>query len=71
MRGKHRSDVYGDEYLGITPAYAGKTDITTPLQSHAPGSPPRMRGKPYPAAFNSEAQGITPAYAGKTGVVGI
>ena len=30
MRGKHRFDAYGDEYLGITPADAGKTIVPKP-----------------------------------------
>ena len=66
MRGKGlRATVYqiGD---GITPAYAGKSDLTKDALHWYKGSPPPMRGKVKARRVNFGVKGITPAYAGKS-----
>ncbi len=65
MRGKANCNRIYIIITGITPAYAGKSDVDCKTISGEAGSPPPMRGKA--THLNSVAFdiGITPAYAGK------
>ena len=65
MRGKACLLATGLHDLGITPAYAGKSSVSTHCLSEHTGSPPRMRGKATTGSIFITCDGITPAYAGK------
>ena len=52
--------------VGITPAYAGKSDDSCYTTEYELGSPPRMRGKGVAIIKAQYKVGITPAYAGKS-----
>ena len=45
MRGKGMSNSHKLSMLGITPAYAGKSDVNESIRTAKAGSPPPMRGK--------------------------
>ena len=45
MRGKESIAVGIGDGIGITPAYAGKSDLTSGTQTLLQGSPPHVRGK--------------------------
>ena len=45
MRGKDKNDDFGVQQIRITPAYAGKSSVTSSEPSDLIGSPPPMRGK--------------------------
>ena len=66
MRGKGIAGSAAAASLGITPAYAGKSDGLRIARSWGLGSPPRMRGKGRFMKCASRHRGITPAYAGKS-----
>ncbi len=66
MRGKESIAVGIGDGIGITPAYAGKSDLTSGTQTLLQGSPPHVRGKAASAELYFCALGITPAYAGKS-----
>ena len=65
MRGKAQYTVAESGDLGITPAYAGKSLLSSSLTIWDGGSPPPMRGKVVSYAAASASLRITPAYAGK------
>ena len=65
MRGKDAQVEKLPDYVGITPAYAGKSFLKSFLLYLPSGSPPRMRGKVCGALRRTPMLGITPAYAGK------
>ena len=65
MRGKADGPARQGRRLGITPAYAGKSDLDDGESSDVLGSPPHMRGKGLVAVVPCVVTGITPAYAGK------
>ena len=66
MRGKADVVLNRIDRIGITPAYAGKSQLSAAPSATQRGSPPPMRGKvKFVMMFNSSA-GITPAYAGKS-----
>ena len=56
---------------GITPAYAGKSQLPFSGSLSLRGSPPRARGKVLHDELHAAKLGITPAYAGKrrTGIL--
>ena len=66
MRGK--VDVITEIFQkdGITPAYAGKSEIDYGSELSNLGSPPPMRGKVRLLYHRGEFFRITPAYAGKS-----
>ena len=66
MRGKESIAVGIGDGIGITPAYAGKSDLTSGTQTLLQGSPPHMRGKAIEVGQFCALGGITPAYAGKS-----
>ena len=66
MRGKRAPCHFEDFPVGITPAYAGKTEADVPAMVNCLGSPPRMRGKQLGCDECHCGSGITPAHAGKT-----
>ena len=66
MRGKVCLVLVQAFELGITPAYAGKSQNGDRYMIYLTGSPPRMRGKERQTACFCVRQGITPAYAGKS-----
>ena len=66
MRGKARGLARLSSSMGITPAYAGKSPLTSYLFLFDGGSPPRMRGKVRHQRRVVRAKRITPAYAGKS-----
>ena len=66
MRGKVFERPGGFVEIRITPAYAGKSDLTSGTQTLLQGSPPHVRGKAASAELYFCALGITPAYAGKS-----
>ena len=65
MRGKGSDCVLLVAHIGITPAYAGKSEMDKIAAVSKEGSPPRMRGKESCITILLSAFGITPAYAGK------
>ena len=65
MRGKESIAVGIGDGIGITPAYAGKSDLTSGTQTLLQGSPPHVRGKGSTNGGSSWSQRITPACAGK------
>ena len=65
MRGKGHIHILIVNNLGITPAYAGKSALSTFSSRKNSGSPPRMRGKVSVNGRGFILYGITPAYAGK------
>ena len=66
MRGKVLPGDPFQSFFGITPAYAGKSQIRSDLFGDDEGSPPPMRGKGTFGVDTSTTTGITPAYAGKS-----
>ena len=66
MRGKGNFHVVTHTKVGITPAYAGKSQFNWMKKAEGGGSPPRMRGKACIMQIISALIGITPAYAGKS-----
>ena len=66
MRGEQALPDPDRDLVGITPAYAGRTDIARGPWSRVKGSPPRMRGEPCLPPHPAPLPGITPAYAGRT-----
>ena len=66
MRGKVRSLRPFMALMGITPAYAGKSEKTDKKHETCLGSPPPMRGKVWNLLIYSTIPGTTPAYAGKS-----
>ena len=65
MRGKVPAIQAGFGWLGITPAYAGKSSEPENCDMNNQGSPPPMRGKAPVSHISNNFLGITPAYAGK------
>ena len=65
MRGKVQPDNDIFYFVGITPAYAGKSLMIFLLGLLVLGSPPPMRGKERHGIKLVTVNGITPAYAGK------
>ena len=65
MRGKESIAVGIGDGIGITPAYAGKSDLTSGTQTLLQGSPPHVRGKENGWCKAALPRRITPAYAGK------
>ena len=65
MRGKVVGDSADGGTLGITPAYAGKSDRVKHCGTMLMGSPPPMRGKVPDVFLQGLCTRITPAYAGK------
>ena len=65
MRGKADIRECLDDWVGITPAYAGKRVRMRMRSPVMTGSPPRMRGKAFAIWILPFPQRITPAYAGK------
>ena len=66
MRGKESIAVGIGDGIGITPAYAGKSDLTSGTQTLLQGSPPHVRGKVGLRLIAAQDDGITPACAGKS-----
>ena len=66
MRGKEVDHERGTADSGITPAYAGKSNMMSKTPEDYRGSPPRMRGKVHSLGWRLRPHGITPAYAGKS-----
>ena len=66
MRGKDRTFLPLCRKVGITPAYAGKSDRDFVAVHKFLGSPPPMRGKAAMLSGDTTVTGITPAYAGKS-----
>ena len=66
MRGKAKEENGYVDNDGITPAYAGKSEIDYGSELSNLGSPPPMRGKADILACVNGYFGITPAYAGKS-----
>ena len=65
MRGKVTSGMLFLAFIGITPAYAGKSAVLKQLQ-HSHMDHPRVCGEKLLAYVLDLVQhGITPAYAGK------
>ena len=71
MRGKVESDSTSGHTRRITPAYAGKSQISLFSGILIQGSPPPMRGKVLVGDFNLSTFRITPAYAGKRSMIEI
>ena len=65
MRGKESIAVGIGDGIGITPAYAGKSDLTSGTQTLLQGSPPHMRGKAIEVGQFCALGGITPHVRGK------
>ena len=65
MRGKGQSSGGSGRRVGITPAYAGKSNHDHGRHRYQAGSPPPMRGKVFISHKTAADFGITPAYAGK------
>ena len=65
MRGKVYDGSAHADPVGITPAYAGKSDVYYYVNYNNRGSPPRVRGKVHISTGQVGGVGITPAYAGK------
>ena len=65
MRGKVQSLRDDLARVGITPAYARKSETAAGHSTAGSGSPPHMRGKEQHHPLLPEQHGITPAYAGK------
>ena len=70
MRGKVSHSTNSGSPVRITPAYAGKSDVTSNRDKPHKGSPPPMRGKAVYAFCVCCNYRITPAYAGKSGFSG-
>ena len=68
MRGKVQQLPDRFRFLGITPAYAGKSIFDCVISTCKMGSPPPMRGKAIDFSTSNSTGGITPAYAGKRSV---
>ena len=66
MRGKAKEENGYVDNDGITPAYAGKSEIDYGSELSNLGSPPPMRGKGFAPSVLPPPVGITPAYAGKS-----
>ena len=66
MRGKAEAFAVADFFVGITPAYAGKSCNQHLKKSRKIGSPPPMRGKDLYKISGVNSTRITPAYAGKS-----
>ena len=66
MRGKVLPPPIPRRRLGITPAYAGKSQVKVSNDGYVTGSPPPMRGKAWAEAKAPADERITPAYAGKS-----
>ena len=66
MRGKDDINLCRCRKLGITPAHAGKSQLSNLTQIYLIGSPPHMRGKATSSDFVGFAERITPAHAGKS-----
>ena len=64
-RGKVLPHEQGALPFGITPAYAGKSNVWLYVVSSGTGSPPLTRGKAQGKRYVWIVDGITPAYAGK------
>ena len=69
MRGKAAESEENIPINRITPAYAGKRQISWIPFVYSLGSPPPMRGKAVTIAMISCGSRITPAYAGKSALV--
>ena len=65
MRGKAALVIWYFCRIGITPAYAGKSQRQIQIRRKGKGSPPPMRGKGEHVPRAVYTGGITPAYAGK------
>ena len=65
MRGKVHETAAPNGYVGITPAYAGKSMESADEPVEIQGSPPPMRGKANAGHMKELQNRITPAYAGK------
>ncbi len=65
MRGKAAIAGLVAAFVGITPAYAGKSCYSAAYAGEKSGSPPPMRGKETTVIDFCNVVGITPAYAGK------
>ncbi len=66
MRGKDSLRPAVASTMGITPAYAGKSDLTSGTQTLLQGSPPHVRGKENGWCKAALPRRITPACAGKS-----
>ncbi len=66
MRGKGKLNIRHRVEIRITPAYAGKSDLTKDALHWYKGSPPPMRGKAVSMQSPPTRYRITPAYAGKS-----
>ena len=66
MRGKAALVIWYFCRIGITPAYAGKSQRQIQIRRKGKGSPPPMRGKGEHVPRAVYTGGITPAYAGKS-----
>ena len=69
MRGKVLIKRTMSVFIGITPAYAGKSEPFVVVDVDEGGSPPHMRGKVRVVYGRVCRRRITPAYAGKSRVV--
>ena len=54
-------------FFFVSPAYAGKSDLTSGTQTLLQGSPPHVRGKASRLEYTTRRCRITPACAGKRG----
>ena len=66
MRGKVLIKRTMSVFIGITPAYAGKSEPFVVVDVDEGGSPPHMRGKGRQCNKRFCNHRITPAYAGKS-----
>ena len=69
MRGKDIQTGGFRIFVGITPAYAGKSDVDCKTIASEAGSPPPMRGKEFQTGARFTFRRITPAYAGKSPIL--
>ena len=69
MRGKVLIKRTMSVFIGITPAYAGKSEPFVVVDVDEGGSPPHMRGKVRVVYGRVCRRRITPAYAGKSGLL--
>ena len=66
MRGKVPHSTNSGFQIRITPAYAGKRQLSSTHKPKIQGSPPPMRGKGAKRRAAGQLGRITPAYAGKS-----
>ena len=66
VRGKRGLTIGGKDYIGITPAGAGKTEVKNERIENQQDHPRRCGENATFAGVNVEFHGITPAGAGKT-----